>query len=134
MRIQKKANKIEKPLLTSWSIYSEFLPRLSRVMSRPRVCLHLFSPCVLLLTSYSLTLLINSRLLPNHRNALSTNHSTYQCFLFFSSSPHRFIPTSVHSRHCHQSSQTLHLRHIHFSSLSTSQAIDLRTVQHRWYC
>ena len=54
VRIQKKANKVEKPLLTSWSVYSEFLSRLSRVTSRPRVCLHLFPPCVLLLNSYSL--------------------------------------------------------------------------------
>ena len=35
-------------MLTSWSIYSDFLPRLSSVTSRPRVCLHLFPPCVLL--------------------------------------------------------------------------------------
>ena len=54
----KKTNKIEKPPLTSASVYSEFLARLSRVTSRARVCLHLFPQCVLLSTSYSLVLTV----------------------------------------------------------------------------
>ena len=53
-RIQIKSNNIDKPPLTSWSVCSEFSARLSRVTSRARVCLHLFPPCVLLPTSYSL--------------------------------------------------------------------------------
>ena len=69
MRIQKKTNKIEKPLLTSWSIYSEFVPRLSRVTSRPRVCLHLFPSCVLLSTSYSLTSTTGVQSLTEHTRA-----------------------------------------------------------------
>ena len=48
LQSMKKTNKIEKPPLTSASVHSDFLARLSRVTSRARVCLHLFPPCVLL--------------------------------------------------------------------------------------
>ena len=51
----------------------------------------------------------------------------------YSSSPtHLFIPNSIHSRHSNQTSQTLHLKNIHFPSVSTSHPPCLCSVQ-RYY-
>ena len=46
---------------------------------------------------------------------------------------HLFIPNSIHSWHSNQTSQTLHLKNIHFPSLSTSHTPCLCSVQRRWY-
>ena len=54
-------------------------------------------------------------------------------FLFQLSYTHLFIPNSIHSRHSNQTSQTLHLKNIHFLSLSTSHTPCLCSVQRRWY-
>ena len=40
---------------------------------------------------------------------------------------------SIHSRHSNQTFQTLHLKNIHFPSLSTSHTPCLCSVQRRWY-
>ena len=54
--------------------------------------------------------------------------------LFYSSSPtHLFIPNSIHSLHSNQTSQTLHLKNIHFPSLSTSHTPCLCSLQRRSY-
>ena len=47
-------------------------------------------------------------------------HSTHQLPFCSSSSTHLFIPNSINSCHSHQTSQTLHLKNILFSFLSTS--------------
>ena len=56
-------------------------------------------------------------------------HSTRQLLLYSSASTHLFIPNSIHSRHSHQISQTLHLKNIHFPSLSTSHSPSFCFVQ-----
>ena len=58
----------------------------------------------------------------------------YSLLPFYSSSPtHLFIPNSIHSWHSNQTSQTLHLKNIHFPSLSTSHTPCLFSVQRSWY-
>ena len=42
------------------------------------------------------------------------------------------IPNSIHSRHSNQTSQTLHLKNIHFASLSTSNTLCLCPVQRHY--
>ena len=51
----------------------------------------------------------------------------------FQLSNHLFIPNSIHSQHSNQTSQALHLKKFHFSSLSTSHTTCLCSVQRRWY-
>ena len=46
---------------------------------------------------------------------------------------HLFIPNPIHSLHSNQTSQTLHLKNIHFPSLSTSRTPCLCSVQCTWY-
>ena len=53
----------------------------------------------------------------------------YSLLPFYSSSPtHLFISNSTHSWHSNQSSQTLHLKNIHFPSLSTTHTPHCRVI------
>ena len=59
--------------------------------------------------------------------------STQSTLPFYSSSPkHLFIPNSIHLWQYNQTSQTLHVKNIHFPSLRTSH-IPCCTVQRHWY-
>ena len=51
----------------------------------------------------------------------------------YSSPTHFFISNSIHSRYSNETSQTLHVKDIHFPSLSTSHTPCICSVQRRWY-
>ena len=68
---------------------------------------------------------------PNHLNTLRS--ALLANSLSIPAPAHLFISNSIHSRYSNQTSQTLHLKYIHFPSLSTSHTTCLCSVQRRWY-
>ena len=82
--------------------------------------------------SSSDTLLIHSLQLPKP-SQYSLIRSTRQLPFYASSHTHLLSPNSVNSWHSNQTSQTLHLKNIHFPSLSTSHTQCLCSVERRWY-